>query len=103
MALRRRSRTWNLSIAGISALTGCVSLLITLVALVAGLWLDSLLGQRGPATLCLLGLSVPISLMLMIRIALALIRRIGPPVAVEDGKVLSREKEEESFESSGIR
>lgn len=71
-------RIKNLSIAGISALTGCVSLIVVLGALFLGLWLDSQLGQRGPATICSLVGSVPISLYLMIRIALTLVKRIEP-------------------------
>lgn len=74
------SRTRNLGITGITALTGCVSLVVIFVALFIGLWLDRLLGLQGPATICLLVLSVPISLFLMIRIALRLVQEIPPPV-----------------------
>lgn len=43
-----------------------------------GLWLDSLMGQRGPATLCLLVLSIPISLWLMTKITLMMLQFIQP-------------------------
>lgn len=73
------SRTRNLGITGITALTGCVSLVVIFVALFIGLSLDSLFGWRGEGTICLLILSVPISLYLMIRIALFLVKQISPP------------------------
>lgn len=93
MDQRRPSRIKNLSIAGISALTGCVSLIVVTLALFIGLWLDSLMGQRGPATLCLLVLSVPLSLYIMIRMALGLVKQLPPPVPPND-VVSSDEKEE---------
>jgi len=71
-------RTKNLTFAGLSALTGCVSLIVVVIALFAGLFIDSLIGQRGPATICLVILSVPVSLYLMLKIALTLIGQIQP-------------------------
>lgn len=70
------SRTKNLTFAGLSALTGCVSLFVVVIALIVGLAIDGLMGQRGPATICLVILSVPISLFLMVKIALALVGQI---------------------------
>jgi hypothetical protein len=91
------SRTRNLGITGITALTGCVSLVIIFVALFIGLWLDGLLGLRGPATICLLVLSVPVSLYLMIQIALRLVKQIPPPKPTQkttSRKSFYEEKEE---------
>lgn len=51
------------------------------------------MGQRGPATLCLLVLSVPLSLYIMIRMALGLVKQLPPPVPPND-VVSSDEKEE---------
>ena len=76
MAEKLPSRTKNLGIAGISALTGCVSLIIILGALFIGIWVDSLLGTRGIGVITLLILSVPVSLFLMLRLALFLVKRI---------------------------
>lgn len=90
---RRQARLRNWFLAGIAALTGLVALIIVLVALLAGLWLDSLLGQRGPATICLLVLSVPITLFVMVRVALGLVRKLQTwPIALNEP--LSQEKEE---------
>lgn len=95
MTERKPARLKNLTLAGISALTGCITLVVVLIALLAGLWLDSLLGQRGPATICLLVLSVPVSLFLMIRVALGLINRIQPgALSGQSGVPTSAEKED---------
>lgn len=106
MTEKQPSRVKNLTIAGILALTGFVALIIALLALILGLWLDSLFGMRGPVTVCLLVLSVPMSLYVMTRMALSLVRRIQlSPVQLPDGKkqdddVISSSavKEDESFE-----
>ncbi|MCA9911894.1 MAG: AtpZ/AtpI family protein [Anaerolineae bacterium] len=68
-------------------------MLVVLVALFLGLWLDQRLGQRGPATILVLILSVPVSLYLMTRLALGLVRRIEPTMQPE-AKRSSLEKEE---------
>jgi hypothetical protein len=88
------SRIKNLTLAGISALTGCVALLVILVALFLGLWLDQRLGQRGPATILVLILSVPVSLYLMTRLALGLVRRIDITATNPEEQRSSLEKEE---------
>lgn len=80
MANKKPSRIKNLGIAGISALTGCVSLIVVLGALFLGLWLDSYLGHDTRiVTLCLLAASVPLSLFIMVRMALGLIKYIDAP------------------------
>lgn len=79
--VRRRLR--NLGLAAVAAQAGCVTLVIVFVALFLGLWLDSLLGQRGPCTFTVLILSVPVSLFAMLRIALGAIRLIDPPAHPE--------------------
>jgi len=88
------SRIKNLTLAGISALTGCVALLVILVALFLGLWLDHQMGRRGPATILVLMLSVPVSLYLMTRMALGLVRRIDVVATTSEATHLSHEKEE---------
>lgn len=71
----------NLGIAGVMALTGCMGLTVALGALLLGLWIDSLLAYDVRiASLCLLVLSVPVSLYLMVRIALAMSDHIALPV-----------------------
>jgi len=75
-------RTWryfkNLGMAAVAAQGGCATLIIVFAALFIGLWLDAQLGQRGPCVFGLLILSVPLSLYMMLRIALEAINRIVP-------------------------
>ena len=63
---------------GIVTLTGCLGFIIALLALIVGLWIDSLIGRRGPVTICLLVLSVPLNLYAMVKIASLLIRYLRP-------------------------
>jgi hypothetical protein len=97
MTERPPSRTRNLSITGITALTGCVTLTVIAIALITGLWIDSFIGRRGPATICLLVLSIPVSLYLMTRMALTLVGQIQPnvpPQQQRSKKLFYDEKEE---------
>jgi hypothetical protein len=96
MGERKPSRLRNLTIVGITALTGLIAVVVITVALIVGLWIDSQIGRRGPATICLLVASVPFSLFLMIRLALGLVKQLPVPTppatyAVEDS---SHEEEE---------
>mgnify|MGYP001159294771 CR=1 FL=1 len=79
MAGRKSQRTQNLSYAGFAGLAGCATIAFVMVALVVGLWLDAQFGRRGPFTIGLLCLSVPISLGVMVWIALTMTKRILPP------------------------
>ena len=68
--------TDSLALAGVAAQAGCVTVIVVIVALVAGLWLDSVLGTRHTigipvATIALIILSVPVSVFLMIRTVLS--------------------------------
>lgn len=95
MTEHQPARIRNLTITGITALTGCIALVVIAIALVAGLWLDSLLGRRGPATVCLLVLSAPVSLYLMVRTALTLVKYIEPPAPVKKRNLVSSYEEKE--------
>lgn len=93
MNQKKPSRLKNLTLVGISALTGFVAIMVITVALFIGLWVDSRFGLRGPATICLLVASVPVSLYLMTRMAFGLVRQLPPPT-LRDLPSSSREKEE---------
>lgn len=72
-------RAINLALATFAGQAGCLSLVIVIVALLAGLWLDSQFGVKGPFTVGLLLLSVPLSLFVMVRIALSSVKNIKTP------------------------
>ncbi|MDQ7024241.1 MAG: hypothetical protein Q9P01_18290 [Anaerolineae bacterium] len=72
---------------GVITLTGCLGFIIALFALLGGLWLDNLIGRRGPATIVLLILSVPLNLYVMVKMALLLtryLRPLNPNVTIND-------------------
>ena len=73
------SRAKNLAHAAVAAQAGCWTLGIVLLALFAGLWLDAQFQVRGPFTVGLLLISVPVSLIIMVQVALGAVRRIQPP------------------------
>lgn len=72
-------RSINLALAAFAGQAGCLSLIIVIVALFAGLWLDNQFGVRGPFTVVLLLLSVPLSLFVMVRIALGSVKNLKTP------------------------
>ncbi len=80
MLKEKPSRAKNLGLAALAAQAGCATLVIVFGALLIGLWLDGQAGQRGVFAILLLVLSVPISLIVMLYIALGAIRRIVPQV-----------------------
>jgi hypothetical protein len=63
-------------------LSGFLAVLITFVALFAGLWLDHLTGQRATFTVIMLVVSVPVSLFVMLNIVIEMVRRIVPQVPI---------------------
>lgn len=70
-------RMRNSALVAIAGLAGCATIMIVIVALFLGLWLDSLLvDRRGPFTICMLVLSIPVSLYVMLRITLGAISMI---------------------------
>ena len=72
---KKVTRTRNLSVIGLSALTGFIAVVIVLAALLIGLSIDNMLGQRGPATICVVGISMPLSLYVMVKTTFFLIKR----------------------------
>ena len=78
MANKKPKQSYYAKWVGIVTLSGCLGFIIALTALVLGLWFDSLIGRRGPFTICLLVLSVPLNLYIMVKVAFALTRFLQP-------------------------
>ena len=66
----------NLGLAGIAGQVGFVALLIVAVALGAGLWVDRLLNVRPLFMILFLIGSVPITIFIMIRLALGAVSKV---------------------------
>lgn len=87
-------RARNLTFAALLAPAGCLNVIIIIGALLLGLWLDSLAGVRGPFTIGLILISVPVGLFLMVRIALSAVRQITPPQPqIDEHRTASRKEE----------
>ncbi len=69
------TRIPNISVATIAGAAGCVLTLAIVGALVLGIVIDKLLGLRGPFTVILVLVSAPVSLYVVIRMVLSLIKR----------------------------
>jgi hypothetical protein len=85
----------NLALAALAAQSGCLTLVLVIGSLLIGLWLDAQSGQRGPFTIGLLLMSIPISLFLMVRISLGAIKRIQPPPPSKGSRQRITDEEEE--------
>jgi hypothetical protein len=76
---KRSPRLKNLTLAGIAGLAGCWIVVLVFGAMFLGLWLDAQLGMRGPFTIGLVVLSIPVTLTVAFRIVLRLLASIQPP------------------------
>lgn len=90
---KRPSRVKNLSLATIAGQAGCFLTLTVFAALFAGLWLDAQFGLRGPFTIGLVILSVPVSLFVVFRIVMRLLEAIQPQ-SDDDQTVTHQSKED---------
>ncbi len=69
----------NISVASIAGAAGCFLIVAIVGALVLGIVIDKLLGFRGLFTVGLVLVSAPISLYVVVRMVLALIKRTQAP------------------------
>jgi F0F1-type ATP synthase assembly protein I len=68
------------------AQVGCVTVIVILGALALGLALDSVLDTKPLFTLLLVLASIPLSLYVLVRIALSAVAQISPPPKAADGR-----------------
>jgi F0F1-type ATP synthase assembly protein I len=68
----------NLTLAGVAGSVGCLTVLIIIIALLAGLWLDNQLHTRPTFTIILLIGSVPVTLIAMFWVVRQATARIKP-------------------------
>ena len=69
-------RALQMALLGVIGQVGCLTLVIILVALVAGLWLDNQFQTRPLFTIILIIVSMPITIFLMFRVVLSFAPRI---------------------------
>lgn len=78
---KRGDTVQNLALASLAGQAGCLTASVVLLALGAGLLLDSVLGTRPACTLGLILFSIPLSLVVTLRVMLSSVGAIGlsPP------------------------
>ncbi len=79
---RDRKQYWiNLTLAIVAGQVGCLTLVIIMAAVLAGLWLDNTYGTKPTFTIGLLLASIPVSLVIMFFVVRAAVAKIktGPP------------------------
>jgi F0F1-type ATP synthase assembly protein I len=72
----RKQAILNITLAVAAGQVGCATLVIVLVAVLGGLWMDSQLGTRPTFTIILVLISIPVSLLTMLFLARAAVGRI---------------------------
>jgi len=87
----RKQTAYNITLAAVAGQVGCLTLVIVLLALFGGLWLDSQLDTRPMFTIGLMIISIPITLVAMIGVVRAATSRLQSS-SVQ--KPLSDQKEE---------
>jgi len=79
---RGRKQYWiNMTLAIVAGQVGCLTLVIIMAAVLAGLWLDNAYGTKPTFTIGLLLASIPVSVTIMFFVVRAAVGRIktGPP------------------------
>lgn len=74
--LSGRQRIWNLTLAVVAGQVGCLTLVIVVLAVLSGMWLDNQFNTRPIITIILLVISVPISLAVMFAVVRGAVKRI---------------------------
>lgn len=82
-----------MALLGVVGQVGCLTLVIILAALVAGLWLDNQFQTRPLFTLVLILASVPVTLFLMFRVVLTFAPRIQDLTSKALGKSTQEDAE----------
>jgi F0F1-type ATP synthase assembly protein I len=76
----------NLVLAGMVSQVGCVTVVIVVGALLAGLWADSLFNTKPLLTVLFLLLSIPVSLYSLVRVALSTAAQLQSDIKNEHKK-----------------
>jgi uncharacterized membrane protein YedE/YeeE len=79
----RNQADLTMALAGLLGQVGCLTVLVILAALGAGLWLDQRFGTRPTFTLALVLGSIPVSIYLMVRVLQSGMTRMQPPARSE--------------------
>ena len=87
-----RQQLLSMTMAGLASQIGCLTVLIVLLALFGGLWLDRTLDSKPVFTIMLVLISAPLSLGLTFWFAMRAARKVNPPQV--ESKPKSNEEEQ---------
>lgn len=82
----------NLALAGMVSQIGCVTVVIVIGALLAGLWVDKMMDARPLFTILFLLGSIPLSVVILVRIAFSTAAQLGAPPTKESESQSSKEE-----------
>lgn len=83
-----------MAFAAMAGQAGCASVIVIIGALFLGIWLDEIFDSRPAFTLGLILTSVPVSLVMMVYIALKATKQITPPKISRQQRVQRYDNEE---------
>ncbi len=83
----------NTALISVTGSVGCLTVVIILGAILGGMWLDGHYGTKPTWTLTLALLSIPVSVVAMILIVRAIIKRIQPELEKDQKKQSSEENQ----------
>jgi hypothetical protein len=84
---RKRTRyTQNLALAAVASQVGCITIIIVVLALLGGLWLDNRFDTKPIFLATLLVASVPVTVVIMLWIVRSVTSRIDPSTKDENNK-----------------
>jgi F0F1-type ATP synthase assembly protein I len=81
----------NTALISVTGSVGCLTVVIILGAILGGMWLDGHYGTKPTWTLTLALLSIPVSVVAMILVVRAIIKRIQPELEKDQKKQSSEE------------
>jgi len=91
-----RKELFRTALIGTTGSVGCLTVVIILGAVLGGMWLDNHFGTKSTWTLVLALISIPVSLVVMIVVVRAIIKRIQPGLDPEQ-----KDRSSEENRSSG--
>jgi len=86
----KKQRVFNLALAALTGQVGCVTLVIVIAAVLAGIWLDSRFNTKPVLTLILTIASIPVSLVIMLVLAQGAVKKIK--MAGSGNKIIDKEE-----------
>lgn len=89
----RRQVAQGLALVSVVWQIGCVTVVVVIGALAAGLGLDQIFDTRPLFTMLLVLASIPLSLYLLVQIALSAVKQLTPPPPSQAAEDLSPEDE----------